>query len=157
MGGDASLVDLGGVPYLVPTAQLNRLYDLSRLPTMMKLPSSQDVFMIGAGAGPWNHLNTNCEMIANLKLSADKGPIINGTRLVTVDSSCQRQQHTVPINQTGCALLNNLLVTKGLPNTRVLKISCSGRTGSANFVSCMRAALHQRYPDKVIGKTHLCN
>ena len=152
LGGDASLVDLGGVPYLVPIAQRDRVYNLAHLPRLMGLPADQQAFMIGAGAGPWKHLNTNCEMMTNLKLGNGGTVINNSTRLASVDASGRVELHTVPKEQTGCALLSNLLVSRGQQSTPVLRIRCSTRTGKENFVSCMRLALNRHYPaHQVVG------
>lgn len=152
LGGEPSLVDLGGVPYLVPTAQRDRIYDLADLPGLMNVKDGQ-ILMIGAGAGPWQHLNTNCEMMTNLSLSLEQGrsSLVNGTRLATVDLAGQRKLHAVPPEQTRCSLLNNLLVSRGLPSTPVLRIRCQKRNGPDNFVTCMRNSVRQRYGDKPVG------
>ncbi|XP_046655484.1 ester hydrolase C11orf54 homolog [Daphnia pulicaria] len=154
LGGDPSLVDLGGVPYLVPTVHRDRIYDLADLPAAMNVKDGT-VSMIGAGAGPWQHLETNCEMMTNLSLSlvAGKSSLVvdNGTRLATVDPAGRRILHVVPPKQTRCSLLNNLLVSRGLPRTPVLRIRCQKRTGPDNFVTCMRNTLRERYGDKPVG------
>lgn len=151
LGGETCLVDLGGVPYLVPTAQRDRIYDLADLPAVMDVKHGS-ILMTGAGAGPWQHLGTNCEMMTNLSLSLDaSGCQVNGTRLATVDSCGQRQLHVVPPEQTRCSLLNNLLVSRGLPGTPVLHVRCQKRTGSDNFVTSMRKAVRQHYGDEPIG------
>jgi hypothetical protein len=149
------LVDLGGVPYLVPTVHRDRIYDLADLPAAMNVKDGT-VSMIGAGAGPWQHLETNCEMMTNLSLSlvAGKSSLVvdNGTRLATVDPAGRRILHVVPPKQTRCSLLNNLLVSRGLPRTPVLRIRCQKRTGPDNFVTCMRNTLRERYGDNPVGQ-----
>lgn len=153
LGGEACLVDLGGVPYLLPTAQRDRVYDLADLPALMNLKNGS-VLMIGAGAGPWQHLGTNCEMMTNLSLPLDgeSGKMVNSTRLATVDPAGQASLHLVPAEQTGCALLNNLLVTRGLPGTQVLRIRCHKRTGPDNFVTSMRRSIGQHYGNQPVGQ-----
>lgn len=154
LGGEACLVDLGGVPYLIPTAQRDRVYDLADLPALMNMQDGF-VLMIGAGAGPWKDMQTNCEMMTNISLPLDPAQkIVNNTRLATVNSSGQRHLHVVPPEQTRCALLNNLLVTRGLPGTQVLRIRCHKRTGSDNFVTCMRKAIRQHYADEPVGQLY---
>ncbi|KAK4029539.1 hypothetical protein OUZ56_022520 [Daphnia magna] len=152
LGGEPCLVDLGGVPYLVPTAQRDRTYDLADLPGLMNVKDGT-ILMIGAGAGPWQHLNTNCEMMTNLSLTLEEGKsnIVNGTRLATVDPAGQRMLHVVPPEQTRCSLLNNLLISRGQPSTPVLRIRCQKRTGPNNFVTCMRNTVAQHYGDKPVG------
>lgn len=152
LGGEPCLVDLGGVPYLVPTVQRDRTYDLADLPGLMNVKDGT-ILMIGAGAGPWQHLNTNCEMMTNLSLTLEEGKsnIVNGTRLATVDPAGQRMLHVVPPEQTRCSLLNNLLISRGQPSTPVLRIRCQKRTGPNNFVTCMRNTVAQHYGDKPVG------
>ena len=148
------MVDLGGVPYLVPTVHRDRIYDLADLPAVMNVKDGR-VSMIGAGAGPWQHLETNCEMMTNLSLLLEAGKsslVDNGTRLATVDAAGRRILHVVPPKQTRCALLNNLLVSRGLPRTPVLRIRVQKRTGPDNFVTCMRNTVRQRYGDKPVGQ-----
>ena len=140
-------MDLGGVPYLVPTVQRDRLYDLKLLPNLVGM-SDGPVSMIGAGAGPWPHLRTNCEMMTNILFGESN--TVNSTRLATVNETGTRQLHGVPPNQTGCALLNNLLVTRG-ETSSVLHVKCEKRTGTSNFVSGLRQILQERYPNRVIG------
>ena len=151
---------------MIPTVQRDRNYNLAQLPTMMKLSPGADggdssVFILGAGAGPWQHLSTNCEMMANLSLALpDEGTqtttttIVNGSRLATVDSNGQRKLHeALSPEQTDCSLLANLLVTRGLPSTPVIKVNCSVRTGPETFVSCMRRAIREHYDplDQIVG------
>jgi len=160
---------------VIPTAQRDRNYNLADLPAMMKLkPGANDgtessVFILGAGAGPWQHLSTNCEMMANLslKLKDDCTPtnttvttIVNGSRLATVNSTGQRKLHeSLSPEQTGCSLLANLLVTHGMPSTPVIKVNCSVRTGPETFVSCMRRAIREHYTplDQVVGVCKIFN
>lgn len=138
---------------MLPTAQRDRVYDLADLPALMDLKNGP-VLMIGAGAGPWQHLGTNCEMMTNLSLPMDGscGKMVNSTRLATVNPAGQPSLHLVPTQQTGCALLNNLLVTRGLAGTRVVRIRCHKRTGPDNFVTCMRKSLGQHYGNKAVGQ-----
>lgn len=59
LGGDTRVVDLGGPPYLVPRPRRDRLYDLGQLARRLGYARA---LVIGAGAGPWPRLNTNCEV-----------------------------------------------------------------------------------------------
>lgn len=153
LGGEPSLADVGGPPNLLPLPKLDRNYDLAELPAMMNMKEGS-ALMIGAGAGPWKHLDSNCEMMANLSVPIDQssGKIINSTRLATVDTSGQRVLHAVPTEQTHFSLLGNVLVTRGLPGTKVLHIRCHKRNGPDNFVTSMRKVLLQHYGDKPVGK-----
>merc|ERR1712126_702991 len=48
------------------------------------------------------------------------------------------------------AVLGNLFLSAGAPGP-VLRICCKKRTGSQNFVSCMREILNQHYGDQTVG------
>lgn len=54
------MVELGGVPYLLPVVQKEKLYDLKDVATLAEVPRA---FIIGAGAGPWPYAGVNCEVI----------------------------------------------------------------------------------------------
>ena len=157
LSGDPSLVDLGGVPYLIPSVRRDKIYDLAEIPSLIdfRKNESDSVMMIGAGAGPWFHVGTNCELMLNLSISGRGGPaqdetgVRNFSRLATVHQKEHRQQQ-LPADQTKCALLVNFLVSKG-EMSKVLRVECSKRTGSENFITCIRQTLNQHYPDKAIG------
>ena len=57
------MLDIGGVPYLVPLAQKNKLYELKDVPKMTDFAKYDDCLIIGAGAAPWTHLKRNAEVI----------------------------------------------------------------------------------------------
>jgi len=57
--GSPRLVDVGGVPYLVPLANREKLYDLTEVAGLAELPGA---FMIGAGAGSSRVAGVNCEV-----------------------------------------------------------------------------------------------
>merc|ERR1712136_436581 len=149
--GDAAIVDLGGVPNLIPTARRDKIYNLVELPALIGF-KDPPILMIGAGAGPWPHLGTNSEMMTNLAINGEQH---NKSRLATVvdDKTANplRQLHTLPQDETNCALLSNFLISRGHMGSPVLRVKCSKRIGPDNFVSCMRKAIHRRYPDQSIG------
>ncbi len=62
LGGSTRLVDIGGVPYLVPLADRTKLYDLAEMAELAELPGA---FVIGAGAGSSRVAGVNCEVSAN--------------------------------------------------------------------------------------------
>ncbi len=59
LGGSPRLVDVGGVPYLVPLANKKKLYNLTEVARLAELPGA---FMIGAGAGSSRVAGVNCEV-----------------------------------------------------------------------------------------------
>ena len=62
LGGKPRLLDIGGVPYLVPLAQKNKLYEMKDIPKMTQFSENDDCLIIGAGAAPWTFLNRNAEV-----------------------------------------------------------------------------------------------
>ena len=59
LGGSPRLVDIGGVPYLFPTANKTKLYDLTEMAALAELPGA---FILGAGAGSSRVAGVNCEV-----------------------------------------------------------------------------------------------
>ena len=66
--GSARLLDIGGVPFLMPLVMREKLYDMKDYP---RLTGSPQGLVIGAGAGPWPYLNRNAEMMPNLFVNND--------------------------------------------------------------------------------------
>lgn len=59
------ILDIGGVPNLVPTPNLEKIYDLKDFPGLVgfEFPTDESgALMIGAGAAPWTFLNRNAEV-----------------------------------------------------------------------------------------------
>lgn len=56
--GNPALLEVGGPPYLLPTVQRNKVYDVK--PLLKRLNYNSDTVVIGAGAGPM--LYGNCEV-----------------------------------------------------------------------------------------------
>ena len=61
--GNPRVLDIGGVPYLVPIAQKNKLYDMKDYPKLTGFSSKEDCLIIGAGAAPWTYLERNAEVL----------------------------------------------------------------------------------------------
>lgn len=68
IGGRPTILDVGGVPYLIPTPVIDRTYNFDILG---KIVGINDAYFIGAGAGGCHILGVNSEMMANVKLSSD--------------------------------------------------------------------------------------
>ena len=64
IGGKQRILDIGGVPYLVPLAQKHKLYDMRDYPvlTEMDIKGEEEALVIGAGAAPWTFLGRNAEV-----------------------------------------------------------------------------------------------
>ena len=66
--GSTRLLDIGGVPFLMPLVMREKLYDMKDYP---RLTGSPQGLVIGAGAGPWPYLNRNAEMMPNMFVNSD--------------------------------------------------------------------------------------
>jgi hypothetical protein len=63
-------VEVGGVPYLVPTVQMDKLYEMKDFPDLADFDFSdgKSALVIGAGAAPWTFLERNAEVKRDLVL-----------------------------------------------------------------------------------------
>ncbi|KAI4495910.1 hypothetical protein M0802_008316 [Mischocyttarus mexicanus] len=147
LSGDPTILEIGGPSYLLPLVQRDKLYDVHEL--LKRINNSDKSFVIGAGAGPWPYLNSNCELMMNLVISSSG--IKNETRIASVDKANENcKLETLIGNETRLALLANLFVSKGETGT-VLKVHAKKRTGKDDFIACMQKALGRHYKDKLVG------
>jgi len=147
LGGSTRLLDIGGVPFLMPTVMRDKLYDMKDYPTLTGLTEG---LVIGAGAGPWPFINRNSEMMPNLYVNKDKS-LIQRTHITrTKDEDGSYETLDLPDSETRNAVLGNIFISEGKPG-KVLKISCSARTGPKNYVTCMREVLGDHYGEKAVG------
>jgi len=147
LGGSTRILDIGGVPYLMPSVKREKLYDMKDYPELTGMKSG---LVIGAGAAPWPFLNRNAEMMPNLMVKEDKS-VIQETHIArTFDEDGSYTTMKLPATETRNSVLGNLFICEGTPG-KVLKIHCKKRTGDKNFVTCMRQTLVDEFPDKSIG------
>ena len=76
MGGKERILDIGGVPYLIPLAQKHKLYDMRDYPSLteMNLKEGEEALIIGAGAAPFTYIQRNAEV--NISFVSKKFSII---------------------------------------------------------------------------------
>ncbi|XP_076657027.1 ester hydrolase C11orf54 homolog isoform X2 [Halictus rubicundus] len=147
LGGNTTVLEIGGPPFLLPLVQRDKVYDVQKL--VKHLQCCKNPFVIGAGAGPWPHINCNCELMMNLVMPNDN--VKNESRIASVDKTdgkCVLQ--TLPDNETRLALLANLFVSEGKPG-QVLKVHAKKRTGNNDFIASMQKALEQHYQNDLVG------
>jgi len=132
--GSCRLADVGGPPYLIPTVQRDKVYNLVDIAAEIKLP---DAAFIGAGAGSSRLTGTNCELMPNSHLATHK-----------IMTHFAKMRDGKPVlerymsNEFG--LLGNLLASDG-KRGEVLKITATGRTSEKTFVNAIRTALSAKY------------
>lgn len=145
LGGNPCILDVGGVPNLVPSVRKDKNYNLDKLAEFINRPG---VYMMGAGAGPYSHVGCNCELIANMKSSigAEKG----FSKSYTVKVNPEDGSYVMdPLRTSDFSLMANLLACDG-DSGRVLKIRAVKRTGSnSSFSEVIRTAL-KAYYDKLV-------
>lgn len=147
LSGNPTIFEIGGPSYLLPIVQKDKLYDVHEL--LKHINYSDKSFVIGAGAGPWPYINSNCELMMNLVISSSG--IKNETRIASVDTSSGNcKLETLNGNETRLALLANLFISKGETGP-VLKVHAKRRTGKDDFIACMQKALAHHYKDKLVG------
>ncbi|XP_015172505.1 PREDICTED: ester hydrolase C11orf54 homolog [Polistes dominula] len=147
LSGNPTVLEIGGPSYLLPIVQRDKLYNIHEL--LQHMNYSDKSFVIGAGAGPWPYINSNCELMMNLVISSSG--IKNETRIASVDkSSGNCKLETLNRNETRLAILANLFVSKGETGS-VLKVHVKRRTGKDDFIACMQKALAHHYKDKLVG------
>ena len=139
------LLDVGGVPYLMPTVTRDKLYDMKDYPELTSDKADTSGLVIGAGAGPWPFINRNAEMMPNLYVKKDKSilqagvrhfdscivlhHLVQETRITrTHDEDGSYSTIKLPETETRNALLGNLFISDGEPGP-VLKIDCRERIG----------------------------
>jgi len=136
--GSPRLADVGGVPYLMPLVNREKLYDINELARLVEVP---DAFIVGAGAGPHPHIGVNSEMMANIKTGAK---CVNGNHFAKINEAGNYQLEKLPSNETRCALMLNMFASEG-KSGKVLRVHARKRTGETNLVSLMRQALEKHY------------
>lgn len=59
MSGNETVIDVGSPAYLLPSVNLDKVYDVNDL---KQVTGTDPMFVIGAGAGPWPYVGVNCEV-----------------------------------------------------------------------------------------------
>lgn len=142
--GSPRLADVGGVPYLVPLAQRDKVYNFDTVARLVDLPGA---FIIGAGAG--NICTVNCELMPNIVTSSDCTHGNNQSRAAFIcpdDGILMVKQYS----KKEFFILGNLMASEGKAG-EVIEIKATKRTGSENFVTQMRETLAQHYGTKPVG------
>lgn len=149
ISGDATIIEYGNDDYLLPLVDKSKVYDL--IPTIREIESykEKEFFACGAGAGPFEWKNQNCEGIFNLKVYQN-GSTENESHIAQTTATGM-EVLKVPKNETRAALLGNIFLTEGKPG-KVLKVVVRNRTGEENFISAMRTGLTEKYlENQVVG------
>lgn len=140
--GAPTLLDVGAVPYLVPTPQKDRIYKFEDLATLV---GNRNAFFLGAGHCGFQLFGGNGEMMANLRVGEEENL---QTRVAKVSEEGKPLLDVYPVKDFG--LLGNFLSSNGQQG-KVLKINAKKRADTKDFISSIRSVLCQKYPDVMIG------
>ncbi|CAH2222794.1 ester hydrolase C11orf54 homolog [Pelobates cultripes] len=148
--GKSRIADVGGVPYLVPTVRLDKIYNVNTVAKKINLPGA---YMLGAGAASHRTLGINAEMIFSVQAESTTSPSVNGSYIASVnpaDGNCLLEKYKDNHTDDEFGLLSNIYASEGKPG-KVIEVIVKKRTGEDNFVSCMRNSLKTHYGDKAVG------
>ncbi|XP_035757089.1 ester hydrolase C11orf54 homolog isoform X2 [Egretta garzetta] len=148
--GKPRIADVGGVPYLIPVVQKEKVYDLNTVANEIELPGA---FILGAGAASSKILGVNAELIPVVQTKSEKKPAVNGSYIAQinpVDKGCLLEKYSSKYTDCEFGLLANLYASEGQPG-KVIEVKANGRTGELNFVSCLRQILEKHYGEKPVG------
>lgn len=110
--GNPRILDIGGVPYLVPLAQKEKLYEMKDYPKITGFSGSENCLIIGAGAAPWTFLERNAEMMPNLLIKSD-GSLTQKTHIARTHDDQTYELIALPEQETKMSLLGNLYLCNG--------------------------------------------
>lgn len=144
ISGDPIIIEYGNDNNLIPLVDKTKLYDIIPMIREIKGFETKSFFAAGAGAGPFELINQNCEGIFNMKVFQN-GTIVNENHIARTKGSAV-EVTGVPNNETRAALLGNIFLTEGKTG-KVLKVTAKNRTGAENFISSMRIGLTEKYSE----------
>ncbi|KAM9319504.1 ester hydrolase C11orf54 homolog [Gastrophryne carolinensis] len=150
LSGKPRIADVGGVPYLVPTARLDKIYNINTVAKKIGLPGA---YILGAGASSFKSVGMNAEMIFSVQAESPTLPSVNSNYIASVnpkDNGCLLEKYRNRHKDDDFGLLSNLYACEGKPG-KVIEVKAKRRTGTENFVSCMRKSLKEHYGDKAVG------
>lgn len=113
--GKPRIADVGGVPYLIPLAQKEKVYDLNTVAKDIELPGA---FILGAGAASSRVLGVNAELIPIVQTKNEKKPAINGSYVAQInpaDKGCLLEKYSNKYSDCEFGLLANLYASEGQP------------------------------------------
>ncbi|XP_077030097.1 ester hydrolase C11orf54 homolog isoform X1 [Agelaius phoeniceus] len=148
--GKPRIADVGGVPYLIPVVQKEKVYDLNTVAKDIELPGA---FILGAGAASSKVLGVNAEFIPIVQTKSEKKPAVNGSYIAQInpaDKGCLLEKYSSKYTDCEFGLLANLYASEGQPG-KVIEVKANGRTGELNFVTCLRQTLEKHYGEKPVG------
>jgi len=146
--GKSTIADIGGVDNLHFTKNHGKVFEMGDIAATVGQKDAP--LIIGPGAGSAKVVGVNSELIVNVNLATH----VHDSKCAKVTDNGSYIQFDY--NSTQFGLLANLMISQGQPG-KVLEVKASERTGNLNFVTCMRKAVEERFPDHVIGLAGVIN
>ncbi|XP_062887873.1 ester hydrolase C11orf54 homolog isoform X2 [Mobula hypostoma] len=147
--GKPRIADVGGVPYLLPLPQMDKIYNLNTVAEQVELPGA---FLLGASAVSFKAVGVNAELMPNVFAKGNGKPEVNHSYSARIDPATGGfilEKYGEKYKTCDFALLANLYISEGKPG-KVVEVRSCRRTGQSNFVSCMREALAKQFGDKPV-------
>uniref|UniRef100_A0A5F8GRD1 DUF1907 domain-containing protein n=1 Tax=Monodelphis domestica TaxID=13616 RepID=A0A5F8GRD1_MONDO len=113
--GKPRIAEVGGVPYLMPLVNQEKVYDMNTVAKQIDLPGA---FIIGAGESPFQTLGINAEFKPIVQTQSDHKPAMNGSYFAQInpaDGGYLLEKYSGKCNDFGFALLANLFASEGQP------------------------------------------
>ncbi|XP_028662647.2 ester hydrolase C11orf54 homolog isoform X1 [Erpetoichthys calabaricus] len=146
--GHPRITDVGGVPYLIPLAQIDKVYNMNTVAKEIEMPGA---FILGAGAASSKSLGINAELIPLIWTENKDRCTVNSSYYSTVnmkDQTCVLGKYSDKFSDCDIALLGNLYACQGNPG-KVVQIMATKRTGEYSLVTAMRKTLEKQYEKPV--------
>ncbi|KAH7122019.1 hypothetical protein B0J13DRAFT_566839 [Dactylonectria estremocensis] len=148
LSGNVRIADVGGQANIRPEPNRNAQYDLLAVSKLMEM-SPDSGMLLGAGAGPFQTLGYNSELMPNLAYgSASEGTLQNSTHYAKITQDGQACCEKIG-ESTGFGLMCNIFGCDGKTGP-LLHVAARGRTGKANFTDSIRAAVGAVYGAKLV-------
>uniref|UniRef100_H2YBD9 DUF1907 domain-containing protein n=1 Tax=Ciona savignyi TaxID=51511 RepID=H2YBD9_CIOSA len=144
--GRTKLVEVGGVPNLVPLSKyMEKVYNLQTISERIGAPGC---FVLGAGAGSKHVVGCNCEMMPNFRCRGGEKERVNLTHIAKVKQDGGYLLQNYENDYAGSSeftLLANLFCSDGNPG-KVLEVHAKSRIGDKkDLVGCIRGALKEYF------------
>uniref|UniRef100_A0A8C2KYQ8 DUF1907 domain-containing protein n=2 Tax=Cyprinus carpio TaxID=7962 RepID=A0A8C2KYQ8_CYPCA len=113
--GKPRITDVGGVPYLIPLAQPNKVYNINTVSKEVELPGG---FFLGAGAVSSKTVGMNGELMPLVLTEAEGRPAVNASYFSSinpVDGKCLLEKYSNRFHDCDVGLLANLYACEGKP------------------------------------------
>ncbi|XP_066551267.1 ester hydrolase C11orf54 homolog [Amia ocellicauda] len=145
--GKPRITDVGGVPYLIPVARPDKVYNMNSVAKEVELPGA---FILGAGATSSKAIGMNAELVPLVLTENEGQQVVNGSYYASInpaDGKCLQEKYSDKYKDCDFGLLANLYACEGKPG-KVIEVKAKRRIGQDSLVTSMRKTLEKRYSDK---------